>query len=50
MINELEVRDIAERFPEPNQFQESYRNPNVAINKDLRIATLKNLGTIAKKK
>ncbi|CAH4003950.1 unnamed protein product [Pieris brassicae] len=46
--DESEARDIATRFPEPNPFEELYRNPNAAVNEDLRIATLKNLGAIAK--
>jgi hypothetical protein len=33
--DEAEVRDVAVRFPEPNPFQELYRDPNVAINEDL---------------
>jgi len=48
--DEAEVRDVAARFPEPNPFQELYRDPNAAVNEDLRIATLKNLGAIAKRK
>lgn len=45
--DELEVRDVAARFPKPNPFQELYRDPNAAVNEDKRIATLKNLGAIA---
>ncbi|KAE9522171.1 hypothetical protein AGLY_017431 [Aphis glycines] len=48
--DESEIRDIATRFPEPNPFEELYRNPNAAVNEDLRIATLKNLGAIAKRR
>lgn len=48
--DESEIRDIATRFPEPNPFEELYRNPNAAVNEDLRIATLKNLGAIVKRR
>lgn len=48
--DELEIQDVATRFPEPNPFQELYRNPNAAVNEDLRIATLKSLGAIAKRR
>lgn len=42
--DESGIGDFAIRFPEPNPFEELYRNRN----EDLRIATLKNLGAIAK--
>lgn len=48
--DELEIRHLATRFPEPNPFEELYRNPDAAVNEDLRIATLKSLGAIAKRR
>lgn len=48
--DESELRDFATRFPESNPFEELYRNPNAHVNEDLRIATLKNLVAIAKRR
>lgn len=49
-LDEDEIRDLANRFPETNPFEQLYNNPNSEINSDLRLATLNKLGAIAKKK
>ncbi|XP_049305794.1 uncharacterized protein LOC105227464 isoform X10 [Bactrocera dorsalis] len=48
--DETEIQDVANRFPEPNPFQQLYCNPNADVNIDLHLATLNKLGVIAKKK
>ena len=45
-----EVQHVANRFSEPNPFEELYNNPNSDVNSDLRMAMLNKLGPIAKKK
>ncbi|XP_024085470.1 uncharacterized protein LOC106661425 isoform X2 [Cimex lectularius] len=49
-MDEDEIQDVANRFPEENPFQQLYNNPNSDINSDLQLATLNKLGAIAKKK
>lgn len=48
--DETETQEVANRFPEPNPFQQLYHNPNADVNMDLYLATLSKLGNIAKKK
>ena len=49
-LDEDEIRDLANRYPEANPFEQLYNNPNSEINSDLRLATLNKLGAIAKKR
>jgi len=45
--DEEEVRDLANRIPKENPFEELFRNPNSNVNADLLLATLNKLGAIA---
>ena len=47
--NDNEIYNVAIRFPEANQFQMLYNNPDSNVNSDLRLATLNKLGPIAKR-